>query len=96
MTERRMTTTKWLMLFAMMWSQLVFAGHQFDHNVSDSSGSCSVCVQLDRDDHLTADHHKPELSSHSEAFPVAQLVPILAPSFASYCARLTLISTTYS
>ena len=43
-------------LLAMLaWSQLSFAAHQFDHSMVDTGETCTICLQLERDDDALLD-----------------------------------------
>ena len=46
----RLSALKWLVLAAVVWSQLAFAVHQFDHLAADFGDTCAVCLKFDRDD----------------------------------------------
>ena len=57
---------KWLILLALVWSQLAFADHQTHHDLH-ADENCPVCVQHDRDDSVPAEL---DLSpSHSCSLP---------------------------
>ena len=45
----------WLLLVALAWVQLAWTSHQFQHTAADLGSPCTVCVQLDRLDAVTAD-----------------------------------------
>ena len=40
---------RWLILVALVWSQLAFAGHQLDHAEPGVGEVCEACLQIDRD-----------------------------------------------
>ncbi|MFK8017913.1 MAG: hypothetical protein AB8G17_21010 [Gammaproteobacteria bacterium] len=45
----RAQAVKWLVLVALLWAQVGFADHQFDHD-EPMDDDCRICLQQDRDD----------------------------------------------
>ncbi len=62
------SAAKWILAAALLWSQVVFAEHQFEHAPGDLDKSCVVCVQLDRDDGAFVNAAHPELD-HCKIYP---------------------------
>jgi hypothetical protein len=48
---RWLNRASWLALVLLTWTQLAFAGHQFEHSAAYAD-SCDACVQLDRLDDI--------------------------------------------
>ena len=71
---RRLT---WLALFAVLWSQVAVAGHQFEHGVHSLNDDCRVCAQLERhDDALAVPVPEPVVLPQSSVGEVS--VPVTA------------------
>jgi hypothetical protein len=60
-------TAVWFGLLSIVWLQLAFAVHQFDHVADYVGDTCEVCVQLDRVDDVTVDHALPVAEIHTSA-----------------------------
>lgn len=59
----------YVVLLALAWLQLSYAGHQFEHAVDDVTESCAVCSHFDRLEHAVApDVGAPELPGVTPAF----------------------------
>ena len=50
-----LSAVRWLILFALAWSQFVFAAHHADHHATDASETCAVCLQFERNDDAVTD-----------------------------------------
>lgn len=37
-----------LVLFLIVWSQVTFAAHQFEHSVDGTGHTCEICLQFER------------------------------------------------
>lgn len=87
MMRRNLSAVQWLILVALAWSQLAFAEHQFDHDALESSEGCSLCVQFDRDDFVTADVHQQPLDAGTVTATPAPAAQIAAFTNSPYSAR---------
>ena len=85
--QRKSSAIKWLVLAALAWSQLAFAEHQFEHHSFESSESCNVCVQFDRDDQVSCDSQLTVQQAANIAPPLTSTTQIPAVVVATYNAR---------
>ena len=52
----KVSALKWLILFALAWSQLTLAAHDIQHQTADELDEvCEACLQIDRDGDVLTD-----------------------------------------
>ena len=74
-------------LLAIAGSQLVFAGHQYEHDLDSVDDTCAVCLQIERLDQPPCDNPAALLQA-----PVFQL-PQIAPATLGISAAVSPYST---
>lgn len=76
--SRRRAHVGYLVLVALAWFQVAFAGHQFEHVTGDRFDACTVCKHLERHGAgLAPEPAQPEVAA-AVPVPVASQVRLTA------------------
>jgi hypothetical protein len=81
--SRRRDRAGFVVLLALAWFQVAFAGHQFQHGTGDLLDVCALCNHMER-------HDAPVAQKAVEPLPAAPLQPQIEQPAKPACANVFL------